>query len=56
MFILQNRGKDLFGSKRGPRKWLLNTVLFVFSPLVPLGTLIGFYLSWKFRDIKNEVD
>ena len=56
MFFLQNRGKDLFGSIRGPKKWLLNTVLFVFSPLVPLGTLLGFVLSWKLGDIKNEVD
>ena len=56
MFLLQNRGKNLFGSIRGPKKWLLNTALFVFSPLVPLATILGFVLSWKLGDIKNEVE
>ena len=56
MFLLQNRGKNIFGSITGPKKLLLNTALFVFSPLVPLGTQLGFVLSWKLGDTKNEVD
>ena len=56
VFLLQIRGTKFIGAKLGPRKWIFNLLLFIFSPLVQVGTFLGFVFSWKRGDTKHEVE
>ena len=56
VFLIQIRGTKFIGAKFGPRKWIFNLLLFIFSPLVQVGTFLGFVFSWKRGDTKHEVE
>ena len=55
VFLLQIRGLKLFEPKSGTWKWILPVALCAMSPLLQLGTYLGFIFSWSKANIKDEV-
>ena len=56
VLLLQIRGLKLFETISGPWKWILPMVFYVLSPLLQLGTYLGFIFSWSRGNRKHEVE
>ena len=55
VFLLQIRDTEVLGLRSGLKNWIFNMILLILSPLVQLGTLLGFFYCWKTEDIRQEV-